>query len=76
MKRVRKKSYLVFGLIVFILAAVALTIILLALNQGTVEERYRIFMIVLAATAGAAGVAGLIGIILFFAKTYPVKENQ
>ncbi len=76
MKRVRKKSYLAFGLIVLILAAVALTIILLALNQGTVEERYRIFMIVLAATAGAAGVAGLIGIILFFAKTYPVKENQ
>ena len=76
MKRVRKKSYLAFGLIVLILAAMALTIILLALNQGTVEERYRIFMIVLAATAGAAGVAGLIGIILFFAKTYPVKENQ
>ena len=75
MKRARKKSYLFLGLAVLILAAVALSVILFAFNQGTVEENSKVLMIVLAVLSGIAGLAGLIGIIMFFAKTYPAKKE-
>ena len=37
MKRVRKKSYLILGLIVFIIAAVVLTLVILSFVNGTVD---------------------------------------
>lgn len=76
MKKVRKKSYLFFGLPVFLLAVIADAIILLSFLQGTVAPENKIVMIVIAAIAGACGIAGLVGIILFFAKKYEPKQNQ
>ena len=76
MKRVRKKSYLFFGLAVLILAIVAGLIVWFSFQQGTVEEKSRIWMYVIAGFAGVAGIAGIIGIILFFAKTYEVKGDK
>ena len=75
MKRVRKKSYLILGLIVFIIAAVVLTLVILSFVNGTVEEKSRVWMIVTAVVSGVVGLSGLGSIIWFFAKTYPVQEN-
>ena len=75
MKRVHKKSYLFLGLAALILAIVVDVLVFVSFSQGTIPDNNKIFMIVVAAVAGACGVAGIVGIILFFAKTYEVKEK-
>ena len=76
MKRVRKKSHLFFGLAVLILAIVAGLLVWFSFQQDTVDKKNIIWMYVIAGFAGVAGIAGIIGIILFFAKTYEVKEGK
>ena len=74
MKRVHKKSYLFLGIPVLILAIIAGLIVFLSFQQGTVTDNNRVLMIAIGVSAGVGGLAGLIAIILFFAKTYEVKE--
>lgn len=76
MKRVRKKTHLFFGLAVLILAIAAGLLVWFSFQQGTVDEKSKIWMYVIAGFAGVAGIAGIIGIILFFAKTYEVKQEK
>ena len=76
MKRVRKKTHLFFWLAVLILAIVAGLLVWFSFQQGTVDEKSKTWMYVIAGFAGVAGIAGIIGIILFFAKTYEVKEDK